>query len=706
MTQPVIMRSYVVSRTGSHNRASSRSASSTRFLQGPSFLKRSSASLRRGGRGVNLVRNVISPDADEDFQPSNGPWFKEDSNDADLLSAMQTMAGTMQRKLNSLNKVLDEANKAKARLEEELSLERSAAKETRAQLEAELADVEREVNRLRELRQGLNDEVASLRSSLTYTESKLQDMSDLKKQVEVTLINEREAIERTLTMELQGVQQQMKNMKREFDNEVVSAVTEVEERTVRAKKQLDNSQLRAAKQTIQELKTELSEAIREVTTAQSSAEVRVNSEVAAMKNAEQDETQMLAMEAQMAADAAVKRAMVAEMQLKHQKQLMEVLKRLQADKAKALEDMEEMKHIKNELDHKVTILMNELEESRKRMIEAEACASSASAAVEEKSARIVQDIQDKLTVVIQERDAALSLANAKAEAAAAATKRAEAAEVALRQQDDVIERCMITSEAEETARVEAIGLKEKIATLEGQLTVLSSQEQQSMQKALDLQAELEALNTTMATRIADIQHEAAEQINVADENMKHLEDAMTLKNQQVEAECMSMKTAAELANARLMKNQETSQRNMDALRSAVALMNENLHMWRDRALAAEDQVAKLERSMSEMTTSVNGKGTSEDVQLTGGGRVQRSLSGKALRRLIAAGPRRADDEVDCSDATAEDASVIGDEDVGGNLYNTPADDFATAIGMNWASDASWETGPWRRHSIPKDDNEN
>jgi len=607
---------------------------------------------------------------------------------------MQNMAGTMQNKLITAQALLDEAIDAKVTLTRELQETQEAAKEElentkvqlRAQAEEELAKLKQEH---KELSDTLKAEMAELKQKATVTQNELE--ASLKStQTEL----------KSSEQENSSLKSKVETLEKNFDAAAAGATLQVERQMIAAAKKVNKESLLDMEETIRSLKLKLAEAETQAAEAMSQAELRLAEEVSNAVSEATMEAELLATEASMAADSASQRAASVELFLQHQTTLIKSVSRANHERSVALEALETAQQNIEALENQKNILQDKMSEAEAKSASAEARAATAEQNAEKRSVKLVEEAQHALKVATKDRDEAVKATLAAKQAAESAiealTKRAESAEHQLQWQADVLARCDKAESAMREAELKAQALMEEVQTLKTEVESLRASQAESSQRAVELDAELQAAQSHLddriekaEVRVQDIEKQSMETVETIETNTsKKLDNAKT--------EIEQITAALEMSKQKLGMHDVNSERNILALRKALATTSSAIDTWKQRAVKAETHLQTMRRIVDQgkagvSSTSVSPGNSHPDWTKTymetfddtfrdmmTGGRALRYLSGTERRQLLARGPRVENSQDSVSMGSTWDMTEDEGDDM---LYTREVRDFGVAAGI-------------------------
>jgi len=657
---------------------------------------------------VTAANGPVSEAGAED-DGANGDLPSGKNSDDDLLNMMQSVSGTLQRKLESMRVQLDDAVEARNALEMELEKEREHAK---AQVEQAIQDTSKT----------MSEEIERLKSELSTTKSSLSAELEASK---LEASNTKEFLEEQLSatkVELESYQEacadlntDLTKFKKHYDTVAVSAALEAEKRVTTQLKEESAGRVKGLKKDLKETRAAMEAAKAEVAEAWAQAELRVAEEVAASVESATHETELTAQEAAMMAAAATKRADWVQSKLIHQGQLVNSVQSAHEQRTAALETLLDAQQSIEALNLEMLTLQERMSSAEARAAESDARAATAERSVEERVRLQVSKAEQALAAAVRDRDLAVRGFEEGKEAAAATihalTLRAEAAENQLQWQAELLERTGAAEGAREAAQSEAqaahaevVACREEIAQLRAEHAAARQEATKVGSELATLQAVLESRSQEMLVRIKESEDRAAElTVAMEEDQYKH--------TKQSNAAVKAAKISLEVAEKKRLLSAERMERNVVALRTALARSANSLRAWRAEAGAADERAAYLEARLASLPAAPaaapglknnivpkakgGARGRVEPVPLAEAyanhklapaaadhsGRIANNLNGMELRRVLARGPRVEEGAVEVAHECEEEVVAGLTEEHRQGLYTREALDFRTACGI-------------------------
>ncbi|KAK3263236.1 hypothetical protein CYMTET_27948 [Cymbomonas tetramitiformis] len=589
------------------------------------------------------ARKVLSSDRDADVNFNGDELVAAGfgvENSQDALQLMQTMAQSMQGKLESVGSQLEAALEAKEKLEEELERQRKEALRARQAFELDIDSINR---RKDEERTRLASEFENKIAQTKAQQEK--DLAFMSSRFE----NERAQINEESFAVQQSLQGEIEKLIRNLESTNALAVLEVERTFASASKSKERELLEQANQRIRDLQVKLDLASSESADSLIEAEERVTLEVSSAVAEATEYTELMAIEAQMAAEVAAKRSRAVEYKLYKQTELVEKVQNSQAlaaATAKKLEDSE----------YHVQALQTEIKELRKKMsvaeslaMESKALAEQSELLLEERTARTLQESEARVQSAEQDRDAAIRASHEAREAARmaveAAIKRAEVAEAQLQWQEEVVRRCTKAESQESALRALSLKQDEDLATLQSQIQSLGDENARLSALTVQLTAQLQTSEDSLETRVRSAESLAEEKVASADAYLKDAENTFQLQSETAHAEVENLQFALKATTQKLAQSNKASVRNQTALRKAITDASISAKRWRERAITAEETSSWTDDSQRRPPSSAGKVQADMDpeqafaMMASEKGRLALHVSGKERRRLMANGTR-------------------------------------------------------------------
>eukprot|EP00238_Polyblepharides_amylifera_P000459 CAMPEP_0196572760 /NCGR_PEP_ID=MMETSP1081-20130531/2747_1 /TAXON_ID=36882 /ORGANISM="Pyramimonas amylifera, Strain CCMP720" /LENGTH=631 /DNA_ID=CAMNT_0041890185 /DNA_START=633 /DNA_END=2528 /DNA_ORIENTATION=- len=616
--------------------------------------------------------------------------FDIDEPEIDMFTSMQNMAGKMQKKLETVGTMLNEANKARQLVEAKLvKTQEDAKNELAATKAADAAELER-------LKQKLEGE---LEDTKQLYEGRLDDLRERAMSQENTLKAAISKLEGELNIsvgETEGLRNDLEELVANFDTAAASATITVEKRLAAAAKATKDAKAEKMEAEIMALKSSLLAAETKAAEAMSDAELRLVDEVSTAVSEATNETELMAVEASVAAEAASKRALSVEKQLQHQAMLLKTVRTSRESENSALKALENSQQQVLALTNETSVLQDKMREAQTKARTATARADESERFMEQKTKGLVQRAERAMEVALRDRDQAVKAANeaqtSSRSTITALTKRAEAAEGQLLWQEEVLARCAEAEAAHKEALASLLALEDEQARLKNQLSQLEAEKTLLEQDAAKLLAELQSLQELIEERVAAAELRAEEAVTMSAATVATTEANSKLQRESDLAKVEELESALETAKQKGTISQEASGRNIAALRKALSTVSACADSWRMRAQVAEERVEVLRTTLDvsekrspkkEIQPSETGLPKSfmevfqeNQDQTSGDGRMSQNCAPSELRKILAKGPR-----VEDSSQKFKGDGWSNDNMNKDDLYTRETLDFKSAAGI-------------------------